>query len=156
MQACSGAGTGRPEGLSGWLGQAGVGAAPQLGEGSGCWGLRGGRRPIVPGGSGEWARLSIHRPHDQSIGAKCRPGMSLMWDSGSFHIVPSRLSMGLCQPAVRGPGAAAREGAGSWGDPVLVKEGSVLRASHPGVLSPWASFRIKKITPKRVLFGPEK
>lgn len=26
-------------------------------------GLRGGRRPIVPGGSGEWARLCTHHPH---------------------------------------------------------------------------------------------
>lgn len=46
----------------------------------------------MPGGSGERARPCIHHPHHLSIRAKCRPGMSWMWDSGSFHVVPSRLS----------------------------------------------------------------
>lgn len=65
----------------------------------------------MPGGSGEWARLCIHHPHNLSIRAKCRPGMSWMWDSGSFHVVRSRLSVepasrcwGLQPEAGQGPG----------------------------------------------------
>lgn len=76
-------------------------------------------------GSGERARPCIHHPHHLSIGAKCRPGMSWMWDSGSFHVVPSwslRAGAGGCGP---------RWGR-AQGSSVLAAEGLALGASNIG------------------------
>lgn len=78
------------------------------------------------GGSGEWARLCTHRPHDCIDRSKVQARDEV---NVEFRLLAHHAELAF--PGVGhspcSPGAAARGGAGHWGHTVLVREG------HPGV-----------------------
>ena len=83
---------------------------------------------------------AVHTPpprfnrSEQSAGQ----GMSWMWNSGSFHIMPSWLSLELDKPVLRVLGAVARVGQGPGGTVSWSKRGVQKRArcSEPAMLEP--------------------
>ena len=73
------------------------------------------------GGSGEWARLCTHRPHDCIDRSKVQARDEV---NVEFRLLAHHAELafpGAGQASHRAPGAAAWGGSGPWGHTVLVK-----------------------------------
>lgn len=94
---------------------------------------------------------AVHTPPPPSIDlSKVQAGDELTVGFRLLPIVPSWLSGEPCKPVLTLVGAAGGDGAGFWGNSVLLKERRpeerpALRAGRAGVPNTCAPFRKKKV-----------